>query len=93
MSNGNTMWLVCAFHPDRTQALQLGRRVFGAYARAPHAKDVEAFFREHAGCGSTLDHFTIAYDRPKDHDVPKPAPLADAVHVTLRDPPEAANNG
>lgn len=90
--NGNTLWLVCNFHPDRTQALQLGRRVFGPFGRAPHAKDIEAFYREHAGCGATLDHFTLAYDQAKDHDVPKPAPLSDAVHAVLRDPPEAANH-
>lgn len=89
--NGNTMWLVCVHHPDRTQALQLGRRVFGAYDKVPHKQAIEAFLHEHATCGGGFDHFTIAFDQPKDHDLPKPAPLADAVHAVLRDPPEAAN--
>lgn len=90
---GNTMWLVCIHHPDRTQSLQLGRRVMRGYSRAPHAHDIERFFREHEGCGGGYDHFTIAFDLGKDHDLPKPAPLADAVHAVLRDPPGAANDG
>lgn len=90
--SGNVMWLVCAHHPDRTEAIQLGRRTIDAFNRAPHAARLEEFFERHKYCGGGHDHFTIAYDRPKDWDLPKPAPLADAVHAVLRDPPEAANS-
>jgi hypothetical protein len=89
----NTMWLVCVHHPDRTAAIQLGRRVMHGYNRAPHAAKLEEFFERHKLCGGGFDHFTIAYDQAKDGDLPKPAPLADAVHAVLRDPPGAANDG
>ena len=91
--SGNTMWLVCVHHPERTQALFLGRRMIRGYSRTCSQKELEDFYRDHETCGGGFDHFTIAYDRDKDHDLPKPAPLADAVHATLRNPPEAANDG
>lgn len=89
----NTMWLVCAHHPDRTEAIQLGRRVSDGFARAPHAAKLDEFFEQHKLCGGGHDHFTVAFDRPKDWDLPTPAPVADAVHAALRDMPGASNDG
>lgn len=93
MNVGNTMWLVCVHHPDRTQALCLGRRSTRGYNTRVDEKTLHNFYREHEGCGGGYDHFTVAFDFDKDHDLPKPAVLADAVHAVLRDPPEAANDG
>lgn len=93
IDTGNTMWLVCTHHPDRTQALCLGRRSTRGYESRANDKALHNFYRMHESCGGGFDHFTIAFDREKDHDLPKPAPLADAVHAVLRDPPGAANDG
>lgn len=54
--------------------------------RADQAMD--KFFEAHKLCGGGFDHFTIAYAQAKDHDLPNPEPLADGVHLALR---EAAN--
>lgn len=85
----NTMYLVCVHHPSPMEALCLGRRVgLKGYDHAPASAKVEKFFEKHKHCGGGCDHFTIAFEQPKDHDLPKPAPLADGVHLALR---EAAN--
>lgn len=87
----NTMYLVCVHHPEQIHALRLGMRddrLTDGYKRVPLAARIEAWLAEHRICGGGHDHFTIAYAQAKDHDLPNPEPLADSVHLTLR---EAAN--
>lgn len=81
----NALWLCCIHHPDRTQAIQLGRRVADGYHRAPTAAKLEEFFEKHELCGGGFDHFTIAYDLTKDHDLPTPNRVADVVHLKLQE--------
>ena len=89
----NTMWLVCVHHPDKADAFRLScreRQGYGIAAgrelRPPdrYARSLEKFFETHKTCGGGFDHFTIAYDLTKDHDLPTPNPCADAVHGVLR---------
>jgi hypothetical protein len=84
----NTMYLVCVHHPEAMHALRLGRRNLDGYNIAPTSAKIEKFFAEHKLCGGGFDHFTIAFELAKDHDLPLPKPVADGVHMALR---EAAN--
>lgn len=92
----NTMYLVCVHHPDKAQAFALAERSDKASGyvncieidRTYELQSLEAFFKTHVHCGGGFDHFTIAFELAKDHDLPKPAPVADGVHMALR---EAAN--
>ena len=94
----NTMYLVCVHHPDKADAFRLSQRerlgygiAAGRELRPPdrYVRSLEKFLETHKHCGGGFDHFTIAYDQAKDHDLPQPAPIADAVHLALR---EAAND-
>lgn len=86
----NTMYLVCVHHPDKADAFVLASRAqLHEYCSAHlYAPALHKWFAAHKHCGGGFDHFTIAYDQVKDHDLPKPAPLANGVHLALR---EAAN--
>jgi hypothetical protein len=80
----NTMYLVCVHHPEQVLSLRLGVREMDGYNHSPRSSVIEAFFNAHKLCGGGLDHFTIAYEQTKDHDLPIPAPVANAVHGVLR---------
>jgi len=79
---------------DRSPRRDMSGRM-SPYSSALHAPDAESiaannarrafekFLRVHAHCGTGFDHFSIAYEKPKDHDVPLEKPLANAVHLTL----------
>ena len=82
--SANLMYLVCRSHPERVNSLVLGKRNAGCYGKVPDPRQVEKWFEQHAFCGGGRDHFTIAYDQTADWDVPKPAPVADAVHAVAR---------
>lgn len=89
------MYLVCTHHPDKAHAFILASREGRAFepdvswnklAPRPaerYGKALEKFLKAHAECGHSLDHFTIAFDQPKDHDLPKVEPVADRVHAAL----------
>ncbi len=90
----NTMYLVCVHHPEPVLSLRLASRTlvrdrsgdmepYTVYKRTQ--ENMERFFEAHKLCGGGFDHFTIAYEQTKDYDLPTPAPLADAVHLSLRD--------
>lgn len=79
----NTLYLVCSQHPQTIHALRLGERHDDTYAPTSSQAKLERFFEEHKLCGGGFDHFTIAYAKPKDHDLPVAKPLADVVHLSL----------
>lgn len=81
MSN-QRIWLVCSHHPHREQGIALGKRLVDGFYRCPTDRELEAWFDEHKHCGGGHDHFTVAYDHPKDYDVSSPAPPI-AAHVRL----------
>lgn len=82
----NTMYLVCVHHPDRVYSFRLGSR--GTCTRyitgARIGQKLDDWLELHATCGGGQDHFTLAFDLTKDHDLPNPEPLADGVHLALR---------
>jgi hypothetical protein len=82
----NTMYLVCVHHPDRVHSFRLGSR--GTCTRyvtgARIGQKLDDWLELHATCGGGQDHFTLAFDLTKDHDLPIPAPVANAVHGVLR---------
>lgn len=77
----NTMYLVCTHHPDRVHSFRLAAR--GTCTRyitgSKVGQKLDEWLEEHATCGGGQDHFTIAFDLPKDHDLPKIEPVADNV--------------
>jgi hypothetical protein len=89
----NTIYLVCVHHPDKSDAFVLAERadltgyvhgkLLPRYLQS-QADRLAKFFKRHAHCGRGCDHFTIAFDKQKDWDLPKPAPVAEAVHLNLQ---------
>lgn len=89
----NTLYLVCAHHPNQVDAFRLADRApkrdfsggMDAYSGAIHLGDraLNKWFVAHAHCGGSFDHFSLAFERPKDHDIPIDKPLANAVHLQL----------
>jgi hypothetical protein len=69
----NRLYLTCASHPEAS-ALMLGKRLQGAYGRAPGAHELNGWFDEHANCPGAPDCFKLAYKHPQNHDVD---PIAD----------------
>lgn len=90
----NTMYLVCTHHPDRVHSFRLASR--GTATQYLSHKRVEQkledWFSAHRLCGGGLDHFTIAFDLPKDHDLPKIEPVANGVHLALAKGAEIARD-
>lgn len=98
MTTGNLMYLVCVHHPDKADAFRLSQRERFGYGIAAgrelrpadrYVRSLEKFLDTHRHCGGGFDHFTIAFGQVKDYDLPKPEPLANGVHLALR---EAANS-
>lgn len=83
----NTMFLVCTHHPDRVHSLRLALRnaIADGYHRVPLSARIESFLETHKHCGGGCDHFTLAFELPKDHDLPKIEPVANGVYVALTD--------
>lgn len=83
----NTMYLVCTHHPEPIHACVLADRDHNTDGYEPSTTNakLQKFLTEHKLCGGGFDHFTLAFARPKDGDLPKPKPLADVVHLTLTD--------
>lgn len=85
----NDMYLVCTHHPDRVHSFRLAHRRYplSCYITAVSARKLDSslndWLEEHAKCGASRDHFTIAFDEPKDHDLPKIQPVANGVHLAL----------
>lgn len=81
------MYLVCTHHPERVHSFRLAIRGTGGFRYITNDRrlisSLEGWLEEHAHCGGGLDHFTIAFDLTKDHDVPKIQPVADRVHAAL----------
>jgi hypothetical protein len=69
----NRLYLTCASHPEES-AIMLGKRLQGAYGRAPGAHELNGWFDEHANCPGAPDCFKLAYRHPQNHDVD---PVAD----------------
>lgn len=79
----NRMYLVCTHHPDQRDALLLAERsssdsrYFVSSCRClgkcecskNELRSQQKWFETHADCGGTHDHFTVAFEMPKDHDI------------------------
>lgn len=82
------MFLTCRHHPTQAESFTLAEREHGQPYEMIETFDDRRFMKfltQHATCGGTFDHFTLSYAEQKDLDLPKPAPVANAVHATLRD--------
>lgn len=80
----NRLFLVCSHHPGIEHALCLGERAGNdAQYILPSMKRADDWFAKHARCGRGLDHFQLAYHRPQDWDIPKPAEKTVAGGVRL----------
>lgn len=80
--SANRIFLVCTHHPEEQHALVLGSRLANGYHRAPRPVQIEEWFDLHKHCGGNADHFTIAFQKPKNWDISPPAPPI-AAHVRL----------
>lgn len=93
----NTIYIVCLHHPHPSQAFRVASRegiepftpdiAWNKLAAQPanrYGKGLEKFFETHKLCGGGFDHFALAFELPKDHDLPKAEPLAEGVHAGLR---------
>lgn len=87
----NRMFLTCRHHPTQAESFLVADRPDGESFSAADKftagishNRLQKWLNEHAACGGTFDHFTVSYAQQKDLDLPKPAPLANAVHATLR---------
>jgi hypothetical protein len=97
-SLGNLIYLCCRHHPAIPESFLLAirddaiQRPFGYFTRTSektladttsYDRSLQKWLSKHATCGGTVDHFTIAYAQPHDHDLPKANPVRDAVHLHL----------
>lgn len=84
--SANRLYLVCGHHPSIDEAFCIGERAIaeGQYT-APSNKRMDDWYAKHMGCGRGCDHFQLAYQRPHDWDVAKPAEntAAGAVRLVL----------
>lgn len=96
----NTLYIVCIHHPDQVHACRLASRTLVRDMSGdmqpytcPRRVDqhLEKFFEDHKLCGGGFDHFALAFERPKDHDLPTPAPLTEAVNEALIEARDTAN--
>lgn len=69
----NRIYLVCSAHAEESK-IMLGKRLQGAYGRAPGNTELNRWFDEHANCLGAPDCFKLAYSHPQNHDVD---PIAD----------------
>lgn len=84
--SANRLYLVCDHHATPEEALLLGERAGNdAGFDAPNLRKADKWFAKHANCGQTKDHFSLAYNRPQNWDVPVPAQdtAAGAVKVAM----------
>jgi hypothetical protein len=72
MTSGNRLYLVCSAHPEESK-MMLGKRLQGAYGRAPGTHELNAWFDEHAQCPGAPDAFKLAYANAQNYDVDPPA--------------------
>lgn len=85
MTAMNRMFLVCTHHPTQRDSYLIAGRNRRGYDNL--IEDEDGYFSKwlikHAACGGGFDHFSLAFERPKDHDIPIDKPLANAVHLQL----------
>lgn len=79
----NRLYLTCASHPEES-AIMLGKRLQGAYGRAPSNHELNKWFDEHAQCPGAPDCFKLAYKLPQNHDVDPPADPAHNVGAAVK---------
>jgi len=79
----NRLFLVCLHHPEVQHALILGKRLGTGYFRPPQTREILEWMEQHATCGGDLDHFAIAYEKPKNWDLAVKKPVSGAVHLAL----------
>jgi hypothetical protein len=80
--SANRIFLVCSKHPKLEDALCIGERATGeGQYLAPSLKRMDEWYAKHMGCSNGCDHFAMAYNRPRNWDVPKPA---DTVAANVR---------
>lgn len=77
----NRLYLVCSHCPDRAQSFALGERGVDGYRSQSETKGLQKWFDAHRHCGNNHDHFTVAYDFPKNHDMKS---VEAGVHKALR---------
>lgn len=77
------IWLVCVHHPQKEDAIPLGKRLVNGFYRCPESKALEDWFDVHKHCGGGHDHFTVSYDHAKDYDVG--SAVSETIGTILRD--------
>lgn len=87
----NRMYLTCRHHPTRAESYLIAERDDGESYKAAdrftaglNHNRLQKWLTEHAGCGGTLDHFTVSFENQPNSDLPTPNPIADGIHLTLR---------
>jgi len=84
----NQMFLTCRHHATRAESFLIAARSdnepYAVTNWVKFGEQLQKFLTAHAGCGRSFDHFTVSYSETKDNDVPKDAPVAEAVHAALR---------
>lgn len=80
--SANRLFLVCSAHPNIEDALCLGERATASSVYEMTAtKRADKWLTTHGSCG--VDHFQLAYHRPKGWDVSPPAQDTPAGAVRL----------
>lgn len=80
----NRLFLVCTHCPQQDKSLALGKRMESGYFRPPSTQQLQAWFDEHEHCGGDLDHYCVAFEKPKNWTQPLPAPPVEtAVRLAL----------
>ncbi len=70
--SANRLFLVCSAHPAIEDAFCLGERATASSVyELTASKSADKWLAKHAHCG--VDHFALAYHRPKGWDVSPPA--------------------
>ena len=83
MIDGNRLYLVCSAHPEDSKVM-LGKRLQGAYGRAPGAHELNTWFDEHENCLGAPDCFKLAYAQPQNHDLDPPADPATSIKAAVK---------
>ncbi len=83
MIDGNRLYLVCSAHPEDSK-IMLGKRLQGAYGRAPGNTELNKWFDEHAQCLNAPDCFRLAYENQMNYDVDVPADPATNLKAAVK---------
>lgn len=65
----NRMFLACRHCATKAESFLLGDRTVDGYRTSVDRKALQKWLDTHKHCGNEHDHFTIAFDLPKNHDM------------------------